>query len=67
MTATGTWIAASYILGRPVPTAGPYPHICGRTVTSPTNPRRRIHLSPTQCAACTQRHHRRLSTPERAA
>ena len=24
----GVWLGASYVLGRPVPVAEPYPHIC---------------------------------------
>lgn len=32
-TDAGVWVGASYALGRPVPVADPYPHICQIPVT----------------------------------
>lgn len=49
----GLWLVAAAALGRPVPVADRYPHICGSTVYatrsgSPYRYRRR------DCAACPQ-------------
>lgn len=47
----GIWIGASYALGRDVPVDGPYPHICGITLTS-RHTHERIRLRRIDCAAC---------------
>jgi hypothetical protein len=35
MAEPGLWLAATHVLGRPVPVTGRYPHICSTTVTGP--------------------------------
>ena len=52
----GQWLAASKVLGRPVPVTGPYPHICGRTVAgTDTMTGHPIRLPRKDCAACATR------------
>lgn len=45
------WIGASHALGRPVPVAGPYPHICGTTVVG-TMTGVKVRITRRDCAAC---------------
>jgi hypothetical protein len=66
-TVPGRWIAASTVLGRPVPTTEPYPHICHRTGAD-TVSGQPVRLTARDCAACaTQRApHRPHTTHERS-
>jgi len=54
-TATGTWIGASYALGRPAPVDEPYPHVCGHTVYGRVTPGIRVPLRRRDCAACVEK------------
>lgn len=45
------WLGASHALGRPVPVAEPYPHICGQTAVGTTTGAR-YRLTRRDCAAC---------------
>lgn len=55
-----TWIAASKILGRPVSTEEPYPHICCREVPADqTVSGRPVRMVPKNCAACAEEEHQR--------
>lgn len=48
---TGVWLLATAALGRPVPAAEPYPHICGSIAYGrPGGPE--IRLRARDCAAC---------------
>jgi len=49
-----TWLGASYVLGRPVPVDGPYPHICLVEVPG-TMTGRLVKISRRECAACGER------------
>jgi hypothetical protein len=48
------WIGASKVLGYPVPVAGPYPHVCGRTVPArdTVTGHTPVRLQRRDCAAC---------------
>jgi bifunctional DNA primase/polymerase-like protein/SLOG family YspA-like protein len=58
---TAVWVGASAVLGRPVPTTGPYPHVCRRSVTGTSG--RRVYLTARQCAACAQERQPRPAGP----
>jgi len=63
----GHWIGASKALGRLVATAGPHPHVCGRTVDAEdTVTGRPVLLDKRDCAACAHETHLRKhpSTPD---
>ncbi|MGC5664946.1 hypothetical protein ACN261_31935 [Micromonospora sp. WMMD723] len=47
----GRWLGASVVLGRPVPVAAPYPHICRMTVTGLMTGVVYV-VERRQCAAC---------------
>jgi hypothetical protein len=51
---SGTWVAASKALGRPIKADESYPHICGRTVRAGTVSGRPVRLTWRDCAACWQ-------------
>lgn len=68
---SGHWIGASKALGRLVPTSGPYPHICDRTVAAEdTVSGQPLTVArwekPRYCAACAHDQHRKAhpSTPD---
>ena len=48
---SGLWLVASVVLGRPVPVADRYPHICGVTVTA-TRTGTPYRYRGRDCAAC---------------
>lgn len=48
-----TWVAASYVLGREVPTDEPYPHIHDRTATGQITGRT-YQIWRRDCAACAE-------------
>ncbi|WP_320069133.1 hypothetical protein [Micromonospora sp. RTGN7] len=49
----GTWLVATTVLGRPVPVAGRYPHLCGMTTTA-TRSGNPYRYTGRNCAACAQ-------------
>lgn len=49
-TPTGLWLLATTALHRPVPVAGPYPHVCGAAAVSPRGVA--VRLSRRDCGAC---------------
>lgn len=63
---TDRWLGASKILGRPVASDNPYPHICGRLLPAErAHSRRPVLLQRRDCAACAHgRHQRRRATPD---
>lgn len=54
---SGVWLGASYVLGRPVPVAEPYPHLCSLSFIG-RKTGKRIWIGRRDCAACVQEAHK---------
>jgi hypothetical protein len=61
----GLWLVATRVLGRPVPTGGPYPHICHTSLIGDLTGRP-IRLASRDCPACAapNQPHTEVSMPD---